>query len=80
MSNGRDRRHDDAARALTEARRAAKNGGLAKRAAMGRRLREIEAERAYIRALLVEQTERQEMGTGHLALPAPVSSDTTVNR
>ena len=53
---------------------------MAKRAAMGRRLREIESERAYIRALLVEQTERQEMGTGHLSLPAPSPSEVPKNR
>lgn len=35
LSNGRDKRHDAAARALTEARQAAKDGGMAKREAMG---------------------------------------------
>lgn len=48
------------------------DGGLAKRAAMGRRVREIESQRAFERALEVEKIEREGGGTGHLlSAPAP---------
>ncbi|KAK4057535.1 hypothetical protein OIO90_001604 [Microbotryomycetes sp. JL221] len=66
-----DRRHREAARALEQARREARQGGQQKREAISRRVKEIERARAFERAKEIQMIEMQQRPTGHLQLPAP---------
>ncbi|GJN90216.1 hypothetical protein Rhopal_003215-T1 [Rhodotorula paludigena] len=68
-----DKRHQDAAANLQRARLEAKVNGHEKREALKRRVEQMRREQAFERAQEVQAIERQQSGTGHLALPPPSS-------